>query len=187
MNPEELKSIIDEAVAQYVEKSRPPQPEPAEISLRSELTQERKRREQLEKRVNELVEEGQKAHDAAERSERHSAIKSELQQLGVSKVDLAFRALRDEIQRGEDGRLYAYGDEGPVAMRDYLARWVANNPEFKPPRISGGAGASPSRGGTPSSSIEIERIRPGMKAEDLERARQEIARVAAQSFGHGGL
>ena len=37
MNPEEVKRIIDEAVAQYVEKTRPPQPEPAEISLRSAL------------------------------------------------------------------------------------------------------------------------------------------------------
>lgn len=187
MNPEDLKRIIDEAVAQYVEKTRPPQPEPAEISLRGQLAQERTRREQLERRVAELAEEGRKSQDAAERAERHSAIKSELQQLGVSKVDLAFRALRDEIQRGEDGRLYAYGDDGPQPMHDYLARWVASNPEFKPPRIAGGAGSTPSRSSAPAGNIEIERIRPGMKAEDLERARQEIARVAAQSLGNCGF
>src|SRR5258706_4340728 len=132
MNPDELRTIIDDAVGRYVERTRPAPPEPAETALRSELIQERRKREQLEKRVNELVGEGKQAHDAVERSERHSAIKTELQRLGVGKVDLAFRALRDEVQRGEDGRLYAYGDEGPVPLRDYLARWVANNPEFQP-------------------------------------------------------
>jgi len=183
MNPDELRNIIDEAVSRYVEKTRPAPPEPAETALRSELVQERRKREQLEKRVHELAEEGQKAHDDTERAERHAAIKSELQQLGVSKVDLAFRALRDEIQRGEDGRLYAYGDEGPVPMRDYLARWVTHNPEFKPARIAGGAGAAPSRGGSLSASVDIDQIRPGMKAEELDRARQEIARIAQQSMG----
>jgi hypothetical protein len=183
MNPDELRSIIEEAVGRYVEKTRPAPPEPAEMALRSELTLERRKREQLERRVNELVEEGQKAHEAAERAERHAAIKSELQQLGVAKVDLAFRALRDEVQRGEDGRLYAYGDEGPVPLRDYLSRWVASNPEFKPARIAGGAGAAPSRGGLGGASIAIEDIRPGMKADDLERARQEVARIAQQSMG----
>lgn len=183
MNPEDLKAIIDEAVGRYVERTRPAPPEPAETALRGELAQERRKREQLEKRVNELVEEGKKAHDAVERSERHSAIKTELQQLGVGKVDLAFRALRDEVQRGEDGRLYAYGDDGPVPLRDYLARWVANNPEFQPARIAGGAGAAPTRGASPSASVDIEKIRPGMKAEELDRARQEIARIAAQSMG----
>jgi hypothetical protein len=31
-------------------------------------------------------------------------------------------------------------------------------------------------------SIDIEKIRPGMTSEDMERARQEIARIASQAL-----
>ena len=31
------------------------------------------------------------------------------------------------------------------------------------------------------STVDLDRIKPGMSAEDLERARQEIARIASQT------
>ena len=34
----------------------------------------------------------------AEEAERNAAIRSELQKLGVAKVDLAYRAVRDDVQ-----------------------------------------------------------------------------------------
>jgi len=149
----------------------------------SELAQERKKRETLEKRVNELIEEGRKAREAAEQTDRFAAIKSELQQLGVTKVDLAFRAVRDDVYRDGD-RLLARTDDGSTPLREYLTQWIAANPEFKPARIAGGAGTSPSRSSAAgASSFDLERIRPGMSAEDMERARQEIARVAAHALG----
>ena len=65
---------------------------------KTELEEERKRREALEERVRELV-------VKADEAERSAAVRAELQRQGVAKLDLAYKAIRDEIQRGEDGKL----------------------------------------------------------------------------------
>ena len=183
---EDIARLIEQTVEQTlaaVQERQKAQTEPTETALHGELSQERKKRESLEKRVNELIEEGRKAREAAEQADRYATIKSELQQLGVVKVDLAFRAVRDDVRRDGE-RLLAQTEDGAMPLRDYLTQWVAANPEFKPPRIAGGAGTSPSRSSAAgSSSFDMERIRPGMSAEEMERARQEIARVAAHALG----
>ena len=147
----------------------------------SELAEERKRRENLEQRVNELVTENQKARTAAEAADRSSAIKAELQKLGVAKVDLAYRAVKDDVYRSEDGRLIA---QGGADIREYLTQFVNENPELLPARMSGGSGASAGqRGGElGGGGIDLNMIRPGMSAEDKDRVRQEIARVASQTL-----
>jgi hypothetical protein len=147
----------------------------------SELAEERKRRESLEQRVNELVTENQKARTAAEAADRSSAIKAELQKLGVAKVDLAYRAVKDDVYRSEDGRLIA---QGGADIREYLTQFVNENPELLPARMSGGSGASAGqRGGElGGGGIDLNMIRPGMSAEDKDRVRQEIARVASQTL-----
>jgi|SRR5690349_13326475 len=119
-----------------------------------ELAEERRRREGLEKRVEE--------------AERSSAIRAELQRLGVAKLDLAYRAVKDEAPR-EAGE-----------MREFLERFVGENPELLPARLAGGSGAGAGqRGSGAAPPIDIDRIRPGMSAEELDRVRQEIARVAS--------
>jgi hypothetical protein len=120
----------------------------------------------------------------AEEADRNSQIRGELQRLGIAKIDLAFRAVKDEIVRAEDGRLLARGADGK-SMQDYLSGFVQENPELLPARIAGGSGAqSPARnaahGG--SAGIEIEKIKPGMSKEDLDRVRQEISRLASQAI-----
>jgi len=133
----------------------------------------------LEARVNELIAENQRARAKAEEAERSSAIRAELQRMGVAKIDLAYRAVKDEIYRSEDGRLLA---QGGAEMKDYLAEFVGENPELLPARVSGGSGASSgTRGGT-ESGVEIDKIRPGMSAEELDRVRQEVARVAQKTL-----
>ncbi len=171
-----MAQVIQDAVQRaYAQR------DPENTGLRNELAQERKKREQMEKRLNELVEENRRSKEMAEQADRFSTIRSELQQLGVAKVEVAFRAVKDDVARGEDGRLYARGDDGAsVALRDYLAQWIGANPEFRPARISGGSGAAASRSAAGPPQFEIEKIRPGMSAEDLERARAEVARVASQ-------
>jgi hypothetical protein len=148
----------------------------------AELAEERKRRESLELRVNELVTENQKAKTAAEAADRSSTIKAELQKLGVAKVDLAYRAVKDDVYRSEDGKLMA---QGGADIREYLTQFVNENPELLPARMSGGSGASTgqrtSQGGY-SGGIDLDMIRPGMSAEDMDRVRQEIARVASQTL-----
>ena len=146
----------------------------------SELAEERKRRESLEQRVNELVTENQKARTAAEAADRSSTIRAELQKLGVAKVDLAYRAVKDDVYRSEDGRLIG---QGGADIREYLTQFVNENPELLPARMSGGSGASAGqRGAEVSGGIDLNMIRPGMSAEDKDRVRQEIARVASQTL-----
>jgi hypothetical protein len=149
----------------------------------SELAEERKRRESLEQRVNELVTENQKARTAAELADRSSTIRAELQKLGVAKVDLAYRAVKDDVYRSEDGRLIA---QGGADIREYLTQFVNENPELLPARMSGGSGASTGQRGADlgggGGGIDMNMIRPGMSAEDKERVRQEIARVASQTL-----
>jgi hypothetical protein len=147
-----------------------------------ELVEERRRRERLEQRVNELVEENKRSREAAEEAERNSSIRAELQRLGVAKVDLAYRAVKDEIARSEDGRLVARTSQGETGIREYLSQFVSENPELLPARMAGGSGVSPSQKGPGAGGIDLDRIKPGMNPEELERIRQEIARVASQAM-----
>jgi hypothetical protein len=97
-------------------------------------------------------------------------------------VDIAFRAVKDDIVRTDDGQLKARTAEGEQSLREYLAQFVTENPELLPARIVGGSGATPSArsGGSGSSAVDLDKIRPGMSAEDMERVRQEIVKIAAQ-------
>jgi hypothetical protein len=133
--------------------------------------------------LNELAEENRRSRLAAEEMDRSASIRSELQRLGVSKVDLAFKAVKEDIVRAEDGRLIARTEAGDVSAKEYLARFLAENPELLPGRIQGGSGAGP--GHKPpvvSGGIDIDKIRPGMSPDDLDRVRQEIARIANQTI-----
>lgn len=157
--------------------------EPDVNMMASELQEERRRREALERRLNELVEENRRSRHLAEEADRHSTIRAELQRLGVSKVDLAFRAVRDDVVRTEDGRLLGRGDEGEQPLKEFLAGFVNANPEFLPARISGGAGVIPSaKGPSGGGAVDIDKIKPGMSREEMERVRQEILRVASQTL-----
>jgi hypothetical protein len=137
-------------------------------SLLEELAEERRRREALEQRVNELV-------AAAQAAERSAEIRAELQRLGVTKVELAYRAVKDDL-----------AEAPPEKIREYLAKFVAENPELMPARIPGGSGASAGpRISAPEGGVDLDKIRPGMSAEEMERVRQEIARVASQTLRGG--
>jgi hypothetical protein len=172
----DIRSIVQAVIQEFV-KAEQTKAEPA---YRVELVEERKRRENLEQRVNELVEENHRARAAAEESERGATIRAELQKLGVAKVDLAYKAVKDEIYRGEDGRLLAQGGTG---IRDYLTQFVGENPELLPARLAGGSGANAGqRNSQGSGTVDLDKIRPGMSAEDKERVRQEIVKVAAQTL-----
>ena len=178
-NVPDFRSIVRSAIEDFMAG----QQAKAEPAYKQELVEERRKREQLERRLNELAEENRRSRQAAEEMDRASSIRSELQRLGVNKVDLAFKAVKEDIVRSEDGRLIARTDSGEVSAKEYLARFLSENPELLPGRIQGGSGAGPGHKPPVSSSgFEIEKIRPGMSAEDLERVRQEIARIANQTI-----
>ena len=178
----ELRSIVRGVIEEFVQAERAK----AEPAYKAELMDERKRREDLERRVNELVQENQVSRRMAEEAERSSSVRAELQRLGVAKVDLAYRVVKDDIQRSDDGRLFAKTGQGEVPAREYLVQFVQENPELLPARITGGSGmgsepkVAPATGG-----LDLEKIRPGMSPEELDKVRHEVSRIASQTLrGH---
>lgn len=175
---------IPTLVRQVAEELTRVQQAKSEPAYKTELHEERKRREQLERRVNDLVEENKRSRQMAEEAERSATIRAELQKLGVGKVDLAYKAVKDDVGRAEDGRLIAKSDTGEVGLKEFLSEFVNSNPEFLPARISGGSGIpsaqKESSGG--STNVDIDKIKPGMSAEELDRARQEISRIASNAL-----
>lgn len=175
----ELRSLIRGVIEEFV-KAEQVKTEPA---YKAELIDERRRREELESRVNELVKENQRTREVAEEADRSASIRSELQRLGVAKVDLAYKAVRDDVKRTDDGRLMARGQEGELPLRDYLAGFVQENPELLPARIPGGSGmGSGSKPPAAAAGVDLDKIRPGMNEEELAKVRQEISRVANQAL-----
>jgi hypothetical protein len=177
----DVRSVVQQVIEEFVKAEQ----SKAEPAYKAELVEERKRREALESRLNVLVEENQKARVMAEEADKSSQIRSELQRLGVAKVDLAFRAVKDEIARTEDGRLIARDGQEQRSLQDYLRKFVDENPELLPARIAGGTGAhATSRNSVPSSSgaVTLDNIKPGMNKEELDKVRREIARVASQAL-----
>jgi hypothetical protein len=179
--PLNVQTIVQQAVDEYMRQDVAKR-EPA---YKTELHEERRRREQLEKRVNELVEENKRSRAVADEAQRSSNIRAELQKLGVTKVDLAYKAVQDGIVRSEDGRLIARGESGESTLGEFLAGFVQENPEFLPARIAGGTGMTGTQKAAPQSTgggIDLDKISPSMSKEELDRVRQEILRVASQTL-----
>jgi hypothetical protein len=176
----DVQTIVRQAIEEYMNQER----SKSEPAHKAELIEERRRREQLERRMNELAEEAKRSRQVADEAERNSAIRSELQRLGVSKLDIAYRAVQDGVVRAEDGRLVARGEAGEVALTEYLTQFVNENPEFLPARIAGGTGMTANQKAPPAprENVELEGIRPGMSAEEMQRVREEIVRVASQTL-----
>src|SRR3954452_19244095 len=173
----DVRDVVRQALEEFVRGEH----QKSEPAYKAELEDERRRRESLESRLNQLVEENRKTRAQAEEADRNSQIRSELQKLGVAKVDLAFRAVKDEIVRTEDGRLLARDHDN--SMQDYLAKFVQENPELLPARIAGGSGAqSASKTASGVSAVDINTIRPGMSKDELDQVRQEISRLASQAM-----
>lgn len=172
----DVRAIVQAVIEEFVKAEQ----SKAEPAYKVELGEERKRRESLEQRVNELVAENHRSRATAEEANRSSSIRTELQRLGVAKIDLAYRAVKDDIHRDEDGRLVA---PGGAELREYLTQFVGENPELLPARLTGGSGASTGqRNSQGKGAVDIDTIRPGMSSEEMERVRQEIARVASQTL-----
>ncbi len=178
----DVQTIVQQAISEFMKQDTAKR-EPA---YKTELQEERRRREQLEKRLNEMAEENARARAIADEAQRAAAIRAELQRLGVVKVDLAYKAVQDGIVRTDDGRVVAKGDSdaGEKPLTEFLAGFVQENPEFLPARIAGGTGMTAAQKTAPAvpGTVDLDRIGPSMSKEDLERARLEILRVASQSL-----
>jgi hypothetical protein len=176
----DIQALVRQAIQEFSSQEQA-RSEPA---YKAELLEERKRREQLERRLNEVVEENKRSRKVAEEAERSSAVRAELQRLGVAKIDLAFKAVQDGVVRTEDGRLVARNEGGELPLKEYLSAFVSENPEFLPARISGGTGMTATLKAPAGAreTVDLERIRPGMNPEEMQRVREEIVRVASQTL-----
>jgi hypothetical protein len=175
-----VRAIVRDAIDEFLRREQV-RSEPA---YKNELVEEKKKREQLERRLNELVAENQRSRKMAEEADRGATIRSELQRLGVAKVEIAFKAVKDDIFRAEDGRLLAKGDDGEVSVKEYLSHFLSENPEFLPARIQGGSGVTTAHkaASAPAAVSDLDKIRPGMSPEEAERIRQDIVRITSQSL-----
>jgi hypothetical protein len=178
--PINVQTVVQQAIDEYMRQDVARR-EPA---YKTELHEERRRREQLEKRVNELVEENKRSRAVADEAQRNANIRAELQKLGVTKVDLAYKAVQDGIVRTDDGRLIARGDSGEQPVTEYLTNFVQENPEFLPARIAGGTGMTGTQKAAPLANgggSDLDKINPSMSKEEMDRVRQEILRVVTQT------
>ena len=175
---DDLESTVQRAVEQYMLRAGGA----GEPGAERRLNEERKRREQLERKLNELSEENQRSRRRSEQMERSARMKETLRELGVKKVHLAYRLVKDDILRGDDGELYGEIDGQRVPYEDYLSHFVAENPEFLPPRIAGGSGSSGAeRSELTTTGFDIDKIRPGMSRDEMKQAWKEVARLAGHS------
>jgi len=176
----DIQAIVRQAIEEFASN----QQAKSEPAYKAELQEEKKRREQLERRLNDMAEENKRSRHIAAEAERSSAVRAELHRLGVAKIDLAYKAVQDGVTRTEDGRLVARGEGGEMPLKDYLAVFVTENPEFLPARIAGGTGMTATQKAPVAhrESVSIEQIRPGMSAEEMQRVREEIVRVASETL-----
>ena len=132
-------------------------------------------------RVVEMEAELKKFREAAEGAEKREAIREAVRKSGVQNVELAYRALRDDVARSADGKWIARDETGEKPVADFVREFLENNPELLPARGVGGSGSSGARMSEGGSGFDLESIRPGMDPAELSRARSEVARLI--SFG----
>jgi hypothetical protein len=72
-----------------------------------------------------------------------------------------------------------------MPIKEYLSAFVTESPEFLPARIAGGTGMTATQKASTDGrdAVDLERIRPGMNAAEMQRVREEIVRVASQLRG----
>ena len=77
----DIQAIVRQAIQEFVTNEQAK----SEPAYKVELQEERKRREQLEKRLNEVVADSERSRKVAAEAERSAAVRAELQRLGVAK------------------------------------------------------------------------------------------------------
>ena len=171
MEEPDVKQIVAQAISEYMSQDTARR-EPA---LKAELDEERKQRGILEKRLNEMAEENKKARATAAEAERATAIRTQLQKLGVAKIDLAYKVVQAEITRNDDGTMMA----GAKTLSEVLEEFVKENPELLPARAAGGD-REQRQAPQPRKEVDIDTIGPASSREDLERVREKIVEVSSK-------
>lgn len=176
--PSDIRSIVQEAIEEFARRKR----EESEPAHKAELAEERRRREQLEAQVKDLLQKARESEQEVARTRMTSAVKEELQRLGVTKVDLAYRVMKDEIRQSADGQYVARGRDGEIPLQEFVKRFVDENPEFLPPRISGGSGTSGVGQDPAGARFDLDAIKPGMSLEERRDLHRAISNLVSQTY-----
>ena len=88
----DVQAIVRQAIQEFVSEEQ----SKSEPAYKAEFRKSASAGSNWRRRLNELVEENKRSRQAAEEAERGSAVRAELQRLGVAKVDLAFRQYRTQ-------------------------------------------------------------------------------------------
>jgi hypothetical protein len=120
-----------------------------------------------------------KTNAQAEEKERHAAIRASLGDFQFASDDAredAFRALRDEVKRGEDGELYG-GDFVPA--KDFIKARMATKTHLLAPKQIDSSGARQNTGMPGGRQVQVEDIKPGMDTKTRDAAWAAVQAAAA--------
>lgn len=112
--------------------------------------------------------------------DRELYLKDQIRALGVRNIELAYKAVREEIEQSEDGEWIARVGSERVPATQFLRSFVSQNPELVPARLISGSG-TPARSEEFRDDCDLDQIRPGMDPVSLRRAREAVVRIIAQS------
>jgi hypothetical protein len=175
---EAIREIVQDAIQEFL-RHKQRESEPAH---RAELQEERRRREQLEAHVRELLQKARDSEQEVARTRMTSAVRDELQRHGVKKVDLAYRSIKDDIRQDERGGYTVQSKDGQLPLQEFVKNFVDENPEFLPPRITGGSGSTGTTEEVSGVRVDLDAIRPGMSDEERRQVHTAIANLASQTF-----
>jgi hypothetical protein len=112
----------------------------------------------------------------ASRLRKDKYLRQTLSALGVENLDLAVKAVHEDIVENGDRQWVTTPASGAVPAQQYLAEFLKKNRELLPARRLQGAGMPASRmesGG----GVDLEEIRPGMDPATLRKVRDAIGRA----------
>ena len=112
--------------------------------------------------------------------DREIFLREQIRSLGVRNVDLAYRAVREDVHKDQDGSWIAEVGGATVPATQFLKQFIARNPDLIPARMILGSGA-PSRTEEADHECDLDQIRPGMDPASMRRAREAVVRIIAQT------
>ena len=169
-----VAEIIRQAVLEAVRAAR-------EAELSQALEHRVRELETAKIQLEEATAKSAQYHAQFKEAEKRNAIVDILRRLGVSNIELAYRAVKENVRQAEDGQ-YVAEDGKIVPLSEYLEGFVTQNPELLPVRVGGGSGIGIAKGTAVEEGIELESIRPGMPREEWNKAREYISKLLLNSI-----
>lgn len=165
------RDLIREEIALALERLKAPQ-----VERQGDVEEPGESVEALKKALAASREEAAELKSEASRLRKDQFLRQALSAMGVENLDLAVRAVREDIVEAGDRKWMASVEGSDVPAQEYLAEFLKKNRELLPARRLQGGGMPASRvesGG----SVDLEEIRPGMDPATLKKVRDAIGRA----------